>query len=188
MQAKKVSLASLLAAAVMFLLPWVEFQCQGKTLFKQSGFDTAVGRASAGDEFKNLRQPSSGKSDDPGIGMGLCVLASAIVLLLALRAAWREVGDDTNDPAQAGRYAAIALGLVCLQLAIGFPIERKIKEELSKGTSGSAKDPISSALEQQVTSGFQTKYLPALYLYIAALGVPVVIWITGSAGRARSGS
>ena len=185
MQPNKVSLVSLLAAAVMFLLPWVEFQCQGKSLLKQSGFDAAVGRASPGDEFKNMPQaPNAGKSDQSA-GMGLFVLGSAVVLALGLLAAWRQVREETNDPAPAGRYAALALGLVCLQMAIGFPIERQIKDEMKKGAPGGNEDPFSRVLAQQVAGGFQTKYLPALYLYLAALGVPVVIWLTGSGVRAR---
>src|SRR6266446_4610418 len=119
MQPNKVSLVSLLAAAAMFLLPWVEFQCQGKSLLKQSGFDAAVGRAQPGDEFKNMPQaPNAGKRDHSA-GTGLFVLASAVALALALGAAWRQMREDSHDPAPAGRYAGIALGLVCLQMAIG---------------------------------------------------------------------
>ena len=186
MQPNNVSLASPLAAAVMFVLPWVEFQCQRKSLLKQSGFDAAVGRASPGDEFKNMPQAPNAGNSDRSAGMGLIVLASAVVLALALGAEWRQMREDSHDPAPAGRYAALALGLVCLQMAIGFPIERQIRDEMKKGPPGGDKYPFSRALAQQVAGGFQTKYLPGLYLYLAALGVPVVIWLTGSGVRARS--
>jgi hypothetical protein len=182
MQPNKLSLISLIAGVVMFLLPWVEVQCKGQSFIRQTGVQAAIGKATIAEEITKgakLQQASDGK----GPGLGFLIIASAAFALLALRAAWRAVQDDVHPPETIGRHASIAAALVGVQMFIGFPMERGLRDEMKKGMGGGAKDPLEAAMQQQVTSAFQVKYLPALYLYLAALGVPALQWLAG--GRRR---
>lgn len=179
MQPNKISLASLIAGVIMFALPWIEVQCKGQTFFRQTGLQTAVGAVSIAEELTKgakMQQPEDGRS----LGIGFLIVASGAFAGIALWAAWRAVQDDTHEPEKVGRYASIAAALIGVQMSIGFPLERGIREEMKKGAGGPAKDPFEAAMQQQISSAFQTKYMPALYLYLAALAVPALQWLTAS--------
>jgi len=183
MQPNKISLVSLVAGAIMFFLPWVEVQCQGRTFVRQSGFQISTGSMSLADEFANgTPKRAEGKSAEKGV----IVLASGVCLLLALWTAWLAVQDGAGECAKAGRLAAIALVLVVSQTVLGFPIERSLRDELKRsGNAGGAhsRDAMEAALAEQFKAAFHFKPQPALYIYIASLGVPVVIWLTSSRRR-----
>lgn len=178
MQPNKLSLASLIACVVMFFLPWIEVRCQGMSLVRQTGLQAAVGAVSISEELpgkSDMQKRESGKN----AGIAWLVIASGAMAMLALWTAWITVKDNVEDTPTLGRYAAIAAALIGLQMAIGFPLERGLRDELKKGGGGSGKDPFEAAMQQQMAAAFQTKYLPGLYLYLAALGVPVLQWIAG---------
>jgi hypothetical protein len=187
MQSNTISLASLVAGAVLFFLPWLEFQCQGKTILQQSGLQIVTGRATVGEVLAKMNpEVKSRQTGGDGIEMGFLSLASGMFLLFAAAAAWRQVREGGDDPASAGVLAGIALVLVCIQMAVGFPIERSIREGLKSRSSGATQDPLESALEKGIANGFKTRCLPAFYLYMTALAVPTMIWLGGSlAGRRR---
>ena len=180
MQPNKISLVSLVAGAILFFLPWIEVQCQGRTFIRQSGLQIATGSISIGDEFaKGAQKPPEGK----GAPVGLIVLGSGIFLGLALFAAWSNVKDGVHEPENAGRLSLIAIALVSSQMVFGFPIDRGLRDEMKKsggGPGGQSQDALAAAFEQQFKAAFQTKPQPALYLYLAALGVPIVMWLTAS--------
>lgn len=189
MQSNKLSLVSLVAGAILFALPWIEVQCQGRTFLRQTGLQIAVGSVTIGSDFAKMA-PSQ-QEGRGGAAMGLIVLASGSCLGLALLAAWRNVKADVHELAQVGRYAAIALALVVSQMVFGFPIERGLRDELKKSrqaSSGQSPDFAEAALHQQVAAAFLAKPLPSLYLYLAALAVPTVLWLMASSRRERSHS
>jgi hypothetical protein len=179
MQPNKISLVSLVAGAVMFLLPWVEVQCKGRTFLRQTGVQAAVGAVSIAEEFTQgakMQQPDGDKS----LGIGFLIVASGAFTGVALLAAWRAVKNDYHEPEKIGRYAGIAAGLIGVQMLIGFPLEQGLREALKTGLDGKGKDPLEAAVQQQVAAVFQPKYMPALYLYLAALAVPALQWLTAS--------
>ena len=181
MQPNKLSLASLVAGVVMFLLPWVEVQCKDQPFLRQSGVQAALGKVSIAEEItKGVKLP---QQDSKGPGLGFLIITSGAFAVLALLAAWRAVKDGVHEPEKIGRHAGIAAALIGVQMAIGFPMERGLREEMKKGAGAGAKDPFEAAMQQQITAAFQIKYLPALYLCLAALGVPALQWLAG--GRRR---
>lgn len=178
MQSNKLSLASLAACVVMFFLPWIEVSCQGMSLVRQTGLQAAVGAVSISDELpggSDMQKRESGKN----AGIAWLVIASGAMAMLALWTAWTTVKDNVEDTPTLGRYATIAAALIGLQMVIGFPMEKGLRDEMKKGGGGSGKDPFEAAMQQQVAAAFQTKYLPGLYLYLAALGVPMLQWFAG---------
>ena len=187
MQPNRLSLVALVAGAVMFALPWVEVQCQGRSFLRQTGLQAAVGAVSIGGGFtrgEKLPQQDTGNS----MGFGFLIVASGAFAGIALWSAWRAVQDDVHEPEKIGRYAGIAAALLGVQMVIGFPLERGLREEMQKtrGTAGPQSQDASEAAMKQMAAAFQTKYLPALYLYLAVLAVPALQWLTASSRREGS--
>ncbi len=177
MQPNKLSLAAIVAGVVMFFLPWVEFQCKGVPFVRQSGLQTVTGAVSIADEITSgakMPQREGGKS----AGIAWFIIASAAFLLLALWTAWNCVRDDIEDTPTVARFALAAAAFAGAQMAIGFPLDKTLREELQRSAPGRApKDAMEAAMQEQIKGSFQTKYLPSLYLYLAALAVPVAQWL-----------
>ena len=55
----KINLLSLIAAAALFALPWIEIQCSQQPLAVQTGFETVYGGVSPAPEFKEMMDRST---------------------------------------------------------------------------------------------------------------------------------
>lgn len=184
---KKIRLGSSLAALFLFALPWLDIQCSEKSMATQTGFQVIYGGGSASEEMNALGDESKTKSDtkspdsmgySPLIGLALIsVIASVWFSYLAL--------FRGSNPAE--RYSAIlpaiALGLILLQLMMGFPAKKKIIEAMSEGSSKSHSsktmdDPFSGLGESMASAmmmNIRIKTTPALYLELLALGIPSLL-------------
>ena len=131
MQSNQISLVSLVAGAVLFFLPWIEVQCQGHGFIRQSGLQIATGGASLAPDLAQGRQAQNSNGGDGE--KGLIVGAAGVLTLLALWSAWLAWRDGRDEPEKAGRLAAVALALVVSQPILGFPVERRLSDEMKIG-------------------------------------------------------
>ena len=188
---QKLNLGTALGALVIFFLPWLDFQCQGKSFIQQTGIQTITGKASLAPGFESLakNQGNGGKNDTTGkdgpksvlAALALIAIVGAIIAaLLSLRSA---TGGGNN---LAGVLCAIALGLLVVQAAIGFPAARDLEEKMRTEQSGNrAEDPLGQMASAAVASTIQTKYFPAFYFELALLGLPTLLLCNGLLDRMR---
>ena len=130
---KGIRLGSLIAALGLFFLPWIEVQCTGKGMIVQSGYQTVVRDASPA---KDMREMAKAMGEDPdkefnskkmkedkdapapawmvAVAAGLILLAIVVGLGAATRIS--------------GILALGAAAVLAVQIVIGFPVERKVKE------------------------------------------------------------
>ena len=123
---QKINLVTALAALVLFFLPWIDIQCSGTSMATQSGVQIIYGGGSPSQEMKDLDgKDGSGKEDQskqesmgfaPLVGLALLAVVGAVV---AAFAAIRSPAPRGNLP---GILCAVALGLIALQMSIGFPM------------------------------------------------------------------
>ena len=186
---KKIRFSSSLAALFLFALPWLDIQCSEKSMATQSGFQVIYGGGSASDEMKALgddtKTESASKSPD---SMGFSPLI-ALAFVAVVAAVWFSYLALFQGSEAAVRLSsilpAVALGLISLQIMIGFPAKKKIIESMSKGASESQKsqsidDPFSGLGESMASAmmmNIRVKTAPALYLELLALGIPTLLLV-----------
>ena len=155
----------------------------------QSGFQVIYGGGSASDEMKALgddtKTESASKSPD---SMGFSPLI-ALAFVAVVAAVWFSYLALFQGSEAAVRLSsilpAVALGLISLQIMIGFPAKKKIIESMSKGASESQKsqsidDPFSRLGESMASAmmmNIRVKTAPALYLELLALGIPTLLLV-----------
>lgn len=157
----------------------------------QTGLQVIYGGGSASDEMKNLGDDTQTKSDSkspdsmgysPLIGLAfISVVSAAVFSYLALfRGSEGAVQYSSILP-------AVALGLILIQLMIGFPAKKKITESMTQGAAESRKsqsedDEFSGLGESMATAmmmNIRIKTTPAFYLELLALGIPTLLLVNG---------
>jgi hypothetical protein len=186
---KKIRFSSSLAALFLFALPWLDIQCSEKSMATQSGFQVIYGGGSASEEMKALgddtKTKSASKSPDsmgisPLVGLALIAVVAAVVFSYLALFRGSEAAEKYST-----FLPATALGLILLQLMIGFPAKKKIIESMSEGTSKSQKsqspdDPFSGLGKSMATAmmmNIRVKTAPAFYLELLALGIPALLLV-----------
>lgn len=191
---QKLNFGTALGALVIFFLPWLDFQCQGKSFVQQTGIQTITGKASLAPEFESLAESmgdgsaedSSGKNAPKSILAALALISIVLAIITAL-AALRSAGGGENNVA--GWLCAIALGLLITQAAMGFPAARDLERQVREGQSqNSADDSFGNLASAAVASTIQTKHLPAFYIELALLGLPTLLLANGLLDRMRKDS
>jgi hypothetical protein len=188
---KKIRLGSSIAALFLFALPWMDIQCSEKSMATQTGFQAIYGGGSASEEMKAMgddskkKGTSTSKSKSPD-SMGYSPLIG-LALISVVAAAWFSYLALFRGSDRAERYSAIlpaiALGLVLLQLMMGFPAKKKIIEAMSEGasksqTSKTTDDPFSGLGESMASAmmmNIRVKTTPAFYLELLALAIPTLL-------------
>jgi ABC-type phosphate transport system permease subunit len=175
---KKINLGSTIAALFLFLLPWVDIQCSQKSLFTQSGLQIIYGGASASEEMKSL---SNGESTDSKDSLGVSILVALALILVALSVffSWNNFCNANKQTSNLSLVLpAVALGLLLLQLMIGFPAKNKISESTTAKnfTSQSSEDQFEE-LGKAMAMTITAKTTWAFYLELLMLGIPTAILI-----------
>ncbi|MDA0765221.1 MAG: hypothetical protein O3A87_08365 [Verrucomicrobia bacterium] len=179
---KKLNLGTTLAALCLFFLPWLDFQCSGKSMMTQSGLQVISGGGTPSAEFEDLAG-SSGKSKmdeeerrmSPIVGIVFLDLLLAFVLSIAAL----RVADHRWSSVVQGLCAG-ALLLLALQMAIGFPAAEAMQESLHRG-GGREANPESALVAAMLD--LKVKRLPSLYLLLAVLVIPTLMFVNGLIDR-----
>ena len=189
---QKINLVTALAALVLFFLPWIDIQCSGTSMATQSGVQIIYGGGSPSQEMKDMgEKDQDGGSDSESMGYAplvglafLAVIGAVVAAFAAIRSA--EPGSG-NLP---GVLCAVALGLIALQMSLGFPVKKKLGEELSAQGQAEhrAGDPLAEvgeSMAQAMMMQIQVRHLPSLYFMLVALGLPTLILANGLIDRMR---
>ena len=176
----------------------------------QTGFQAAIGSASAGEGSKAMKQaaesmgqknqkPDDNTRSDKGPEIALLAALAFVTLLFAAVAAFMALrsGESSRDR-MVGILCAVSLGAILLQSAAGFPVERSMSEAMSErqeqqlarkpmtGRGSTAENQFSTAGASMAANMFQIKYSPAFYLTLVALGVPVLILLNSMLDAAKA--
>ena len=189
----KLKLGSTFAALFLFALPWVDIQCSQKSMATQSGLQVIYGGGSASEEMKALGGDSSSnkssKSDEsmgyaPLVGIALIAVIAAVVF--SCLAVFK---GDTRAAKISSVLSAIALGLLLLQLSIGFPAKNSILEAMSKGSSNAqaSEDEFANSMASAMMMNINIKTTPAFYLELFALGIPTLLLANGLIDKHKKG-
>lgn len=185
---KKIKLGSALTALILFALPWIDIQCSDKSLGTQSGLQVIYGGGSPSDEMEAFGEESSSEeSFDSEDSMGFAPLVG-----LALLAVIGAVIYSSISLFQGGARAeflssvlpAIALGLLLMQLMIGFPVKNEIAEAMSESSSemqteGDEFDAIGESMATAMMMQIRVRTTSVFYLELLALGIPTLLLVNG---------
>lgn len=184
---QKIKFGSSLAALFLFALPWLDIQCSEKSMATQSGFQVIYGGGSPSEEMKALgndTEPASDSNSDDSLGfsllIGLAFIAVVAAVVFSYLALFR--GSEAADK-YSSFLPAVALGLILLQLMIGFPAKKKLIESMSEGASKtqhsqSPDDPLSGlgdSMASAMMMNIRVKTAPGFYLELLALGIPTLL-------------
>lgn len=193
---KATRLGSLLVALGLFFLPWLEVQCSGKGMVYQTGYHTIMRDGEMTGEMKemgeafgdemgggaNLKMKDKDMKDDPNApDRAWLVAAAAAVIILAF-------GVGFVAPAMlTGGLAVVAALLLVAQMALKFPVEKKLmeqfdekKNEAAKVTEVAGSDPgkqLEAQVEAQMKQAmmvkmmFKVAYQPAFWAELGVLGL-----------------
>lgn len=175
----KLNLVTILGALALFFFPWLEVQCSGKPMFRQTGIQTIQGTGTLLGEFKEYEneQNSEGKAAVlPAIAL-FCIVGA---LAFAIRSFLKGGGHDIP-----GALCLIAFIVLLIQAAVEFPARETegsgFSTPPSSGPLGGIQETINEATRREITSN----YLPAFYLELAALALPSLVFANGVINRLR---
>lgn len=186
MMSSKINFASFAAALALFFLPWLDFQCSEKTMVTQSGIQIAYGGASASPQFETSGSGSSNESKDDDEmedslgGVSVLVGLAFVAVVVGLITAFLIFRGSRMPAKVVPGLAGLALASIGLQMMVGFPIEKSVKESQSpSGPEGEAKDGMKQmgAMLAQINIG--VVYRPWLYLEMAFLALPLSVAFFG---------
>lgn len=168
----KVNFVSFAAALGFFCLPWLDFQCSGKSKITQSGFQTVTGGGSLGEEVKlkfgDRGDDESQESFDAALYVAVALGCIVLGLLLAFIGL---LGGGPPSPALPS-LAAMALMLIGLQMKLGFPMEQKIAESFQK-PGEDEKNVIADVGKLYAQMNMRIIYRPWIYAELASLFLPI---------------
>lgn len=195
---KATRLGTLLVALGLFFLPWLEVQCSGKGMIYQTGYHTimrdgemtgemkemgeAFGDEMGGKANVKMKDKDKDMKDDPNAPeRAWLVAAAAGVIILAF-------GVGFVAPAMlTGGLAVVAALLLVAQMALKFPVEKKLQEQFDDKKNEAAKvsevvgtDPgkqLEAQMEAQMKQAMMAKmmfkiaYQPAFWAELGVLGL-----------------
>ncbi len=179
----KIIFVSLLGALVVLFLPWIELRCSSEPMLTQTGIQIVYGGGTPVGAFAEMADeradsPADAKRPDSA-GASVLVGAAAFATVLALVFAFVALRHDRPTPLlRSGALATVALAAILAQLAIGFPVQDQINNHGDPDANPFAK-LASAAMKVEVVPR------PALYIELAALGLPVLIFGNAVLDRLR---
>lgn len=177
-----INLGSTLIALFLFFLPWIDFQCSGKSVITQSGVQTIYGGGSLSSEMKAMTDKKGDSSDFSGkskdgkdeIGSAPLIVVSLLATLIAVVVAVIIFRNPDRYPAYSvGALTGIALLFIFIQMAIGFPIKKDVYGSMGGDKTESTEDPLGDAAGMMAMMNISVKYTNVFWLNLIALGVPV---------------
>ena len=194
---QKINLVTSLAALILFFLPWIDIQCSGKSMATQTGIQTIYGGGSPAQDMeafeKEGRGRRSGVSDDDSMGsaplvaLAFLAVASAVVVAFLTLCSAKEASLNLT-----GILCAVALGLLALQMMAGFPVKKKLGEDMARQgkIERRGEEPFENfgeGMAQAMMMQIQIRHLPALYIELILLGIPGLILANGLIDRMKRG-
>ncbi len=187
----KLNIVTTLAAIVLFLFPWLDVRCSGRTMVTQTGLQTVYGGVSESKELKELsaappdaNQKREKGSTKAGILTGIALAATLAGCAFAFTA-FIHGKRSLRPPA----LCAIALLCLVIQSMMDFPIRRDLAEQMSNPPpQAGAGDPfgrMGQEMGKAVLAQIQVRYLPAFYLELLALGIPTLLLANGLLDRLK---
>jgi hypothetical protein len=187
---QKLNIGTTLAALVLFFLPWIDLRCSDKSLATQTGIQTIYGGGTPSADMAALENgqgaKSAGEKKDESMGYSPLVAIALLAVIGAVVAAFVSLrsADDLAHGNLVGILCAVALGLLALQMMIGFPAKKKLEESMAQGTKQQApsNDPMAKVGEGMAAAmmmNFQVRQLPALYIELIMLGLPTLVLANG---------
>lgn len=170
----KLNLASLVLAAIFFVMPWSEIQCSGKLVATQSGVQSIYCGATLTPDLQKLVDQQKDTSTAEDEHLGPSYLAGAALALIALGAVSALVAMITGrtilDP---GLLAGLALVLLLVQGWIGFPVDRWAEHAQATSAPKPGGDPMGMLFASafSVTVARTNWY----YLELFALAIPAAV-------------
>jgi hypothetical protein len=188
---KAVRLSTILAALVLFFVPWLEVRCAGRPLMHQTGLDAILNQASKDDQIAAATKggfPSKMPTDEMdenkmGEFAGNSILSG--VALLATVAALGVAAGRTGRRAS-GMLAAVALSCLGIQAMIGFPAKRavsKMMEDMNKSQAGMSPGMQEQQRMAQALFGISVEYTPWFYGELLLLAVTAAVGLSGEGQR-----
>jgi hypothetical protein len=170
----KFNFLSFAAALGFFFLPWLDFQCSGKSMVTQSGFQTVTSGGSLGEEMKSMSESKKNEEQQDGMGVALFVaVALGCVALGLLLAFIGLIGGGPPSPTLPA-LAAVALILIGLQMKLGFPMEQKIAESFQK-PGADEENAIADVGKLFAQMNMRIVYRPWIYAELGSLFLPIGI-------------
>lgn len=177
----KINFGSVLCALVLFFLPWIDFQCSGKSMMTQSGVQAVYGGASLSSEMESLggkggEDGVSGKEKD-SIGAAPLIAVSLLATVLAVAVGIMVCRNPEKFPSYSvAGLAGVALLFILIQMAIGFPMKHKMEESLGGGSKKeSSQMPFENAAGMMAAMQINIRYTHLFYVQLVALALPVGI-------------
>ena len=176
----KLNIVSALAALVFFFLPWVSIECNGKRMGTQTGVQMIMGTATSSTPQGRPETPQAKMDEGKSLGTSYLAAAAAIAVASALLIAFAALikGDKDNERG-AEILCTLALVLLLLQAAIGFPAKREMQKSLDEQRGATpAKgsfDEVGTQLAEQLVASVEVRPTQWFYMELAALGVPALI-------------
>lgn len=192
---QKINLMTSLAALILFFLPWIDIQCSGKSMATQTGIQTIYGGGSPAQDMeafeKENKMKRGGGSDDESMGSAPLVALAFLTVAGAVVAAFLAIqftGESKHN--FTGILCAVALGLLALQMMIGFPVKRSLGGQVAaqSKTEQRTDEPFEGfgeGMAQAMMVQIQIRHLPALYIELVLLGLPTLILANGLIDRLR---
>ena len=168
----KIHLGFTFAAIAFFFLPWLELRCSGEKerYATQTGLQAIYGGTSThGSPSQERRKDARQHQDSVGFSPLLAVALLATLGAFALSLASFRAGAATPSKTS-NALCGLALGLILLEMATGFPVEARIKQD-SDAKAGEA---------------WTVHYRPALYLELACLAFPTLLLLGGGLDKLKT--
>ena len=198
---KKINLAALAGALVIFFFPWLDMQCNGNSMVTQTGIQSVYGGGVLSEEMENLAKMGANKGKDKdteektkdptdALAKGdrpspawLAAGALLLILLSLILAARGVLSPKADDLSNIALLATMALGFVALQLLLGFPIEASARAAMAKAQEGQAGSDNPFAGLGAAIVRINVIRQPWIWVELAFLAVPGLLWINNAINR-----
>lgn len=192
---KGLRLGTLLGALILFFLPWVELKCAGQRLMYQSGIQTVLNQASMDGEMEAMTKMNggnrggniddfSGKELGGKIGHSFLTGAALVCVVIAFAVACGASGRKAS-----GIMAAVALALLGVQAAVGFPLKLSFDKEMELRHHRNGTDPNEAEMRgpggEMMSDIFAVKFSPWFYGELGLLAAATAMGLSGSGSRRR---
>ena len=179
----KINLGSTLIALFLFFLPWIDFQCSGKSVITQSGVQTIYGGGSLSSEMEAMAKKNGGdtssisgnsKDGKDDIGAAPLIIISLLATILAVVVAVLAFRNPDRYPAYSvGALTGVALLFIFIQMAIGFPMKKEMYDKMGGEKAGAAEGSLGDAAGMMAMMNINIKCTKVFWLNLIFLGVPV---------------
>ena len=192
---KKIQASTLLAALVVFILPWLDMQCNSKSMITQTGIQSVSGGGTLSDEMESLANLGANKDaenndsapslseDDRPAPAWLAAGALLLIVLALVLAVHSVLSAQANDLSPITLLATMAFGFVALQLLVGFPLEHTARQAMAKAHGGQAGSENPFAAVGAAIVRIQVIRQPWIWAELAFLAVPGLLWINDAINR-----